>query len=306
MVTIVIISYNTRRQTVECLRSLDARSLAGDIVIVDNCSEDESCEAIAEEVPAAFLIRSKRNLGFAAANNLAAKNAVGDYLLLLNPDTVVQDRAIDKLLAFAREHPDAGIWGGRTTFADGSLNPASCWGRMSVWSVFCQGVGLSSLFRNSSFFNPEGYGGWKRDTVREVDIVSGCFFLIRRELWEKLGGFDPAFFMYGEEADLCLRARKIGARPMVTPDATIIHHGGASEQVREDKMVRLLTAKVMLMERHWRPRLVPLGVLMLKAWPLSRAVAWGLLSFGFRRRAIERAREWWAVWVRRGEWTASG
>src|SRR5690606_35725860 len=126
--------------------------------------------------------------------------------------------------------------------------------------VFCVATGLSSLFRGSSLFNPEGYGGWKRDTVREVDIVSGCFFLIRRELWERLGGFDPAFFMYGEEADLCLRARKLGARPMVTPEATIVHYGGASERVRADKMVRLLQAKALLIRRHWGPVAARSGV----------------------------------------------
>lgn len=273
------------------------------MIVVDNASTDGSAEAIEGEFGGQVeVIRAGSNLGFAGANNLAASRAKGEYLLLLNPDTIVLDSAIDRLLKFAREHSDAGIWGGRTVFADGELNAASCWGRPTPWSMLSQGAGLASVFRDSPVFNPEGYGGWKRDTVREVDIVSGCFFLITHELWEKLGGFDPAFFMYGEEADLCLRARRFGVRPMLTPDATIVHYGGASERVRSDKLVRLLTAKVLLLRRHWSPRAARVGVELLKVWPLSRALAWSMMSAGIRRHARERAGEWWAVWTRRNEW----
>jgi hypothetical protein len=138
-------------------------------------------------------------------------------LLLLNPDTLILDDAIDRLFAFAENTPILGIWRGRTVFADGSLNPKSCWRQMTIWSVFCTLVGLS-FFRSSPVFYSEGYGGWPRNTVRRVDLVTGCFFLIDRDLWERLCGFDPTFFMYGEEADLCLRAATLGAKPTVTPD----------------------------------------------------------------------------------------
>ena len=187
-------------------------------------------------------------------------------------------------------------------YADGSLNPASCWGRQTLWSVFCFATGLASVFRNTEWFNPEGLGGWPRDSVRGVDIVSGCFLLIRRETWDRLGGFDPAFFMYGEEADLCLRAQKLGLRPAVTPEATIIHYGGASERVREDKMVRLLGAKVRLIRRHWSGAWSGLGVWLLSLWPLTRAIAWRLVSLFGRRSGAAEARAWGTIWKRRSEW----
>jgi hypothetical protein len=302
-VSILIISYNTREMTLACLRSVVEQTEPGtfEVIVVDNQSKDGSAGAIAADFPWVRLIRSSDNLGFAKANNVAAKEAVGDYLLLLNPDTLVLERAIDRLLEFARGRPAAGIWGGRTVFADGSLNPASCWQRQTLWSVFCVGSGLSSVFRGSGVFNPEALGGWDRSTVREVDIVSGCFLLIERQMWERLGGFDPAFFMYGEEADLCLRSHAMGCRPVVTPEATIVHYGGASERVRSDKMVRLLSAKVRLIRRHWSPVTRGVGVWMLAMWPLTRAVAW-------RAAAIvgpgSDGGTWGEVWRRRREWLA--
>jgi N-acetylglucosaminyl-diphospho-decaprenol L-rhamnosyltransferase len=136
--------------------------------------------------------------------------------------------------------------GGRTVFADRTLNSTSAWRFMSIWSLFTQAFGLAKVFDSSDFFNHEGYGGWGRDEVREVEIVTGCFLLIDRELWEQLHGFDESFFMYGEEADLCYRAKSYGAKPLVTPNATIVHYGGASETARAQKIVRLFTGKVMI------------------------------------------------------------
>ena len=303
-VSILIVSYNTREMTLACLRSIfaETQSTSFELTVVDNESGDGSADAIAAEFPRVRLIRSERNLGFAAANNLATQDATGEYLLLLNPDTIVLRGAIDKLLAFAKAHPSNGIWGGRTLFADGSLNLASCWARPTPWSLFCLASGLTALFRGSRFFNPEAYGSWQRDTVREVDIVSGCFLLIRKDLWDRHGGFDPAFFMYGEEADLCLRARKSGVKPMITPEATIIHYGGASERVRSDKLVRLLHAKALLIRRHWDPGWVPFGLVSLMAWALIRAVAWSVLRILFRKTARSEAEQWWSVWARRSQW----
>jgi GT2 family glycosyltransferase len=257
MVSIIVVSYNTRDLTLACLRSVieQTKSVSYNLVVIDNASQDGSANAVAEAFPQVQLIRSEQNLGFAAANNLAAQIVNGRYLLLLNPDTVVLDGAVDRLLAFAHSHPQARIWGGRTVFEDGSLNPSSCWGRQTCWSLTTQALGLNVFFPNSTAFNPECIGGWPRDSIREVDIVSGCFFLIRRDFWNQLGGFDPAFFMYGEEADLCLRAKAFGSRPMITPKATIVHLGGASERIRGDKITKVLIARTRLM----RPSLATLG-----------------------------------------------
>ena len=304
-VSIVVVSYNTRDLTLACLDSIAAetRVCRYDVLVVDNASTDGSAEALQKHAFAGGLIASAGNLGFAGANNLAARSARGEYILLLNPDTVLIDGAIDRLLDFARANPSAGIWGGRTLFADGSLNPSSCWGRMTVWNLLCRSTGLTGVWPNSRLFNGEGYGGWQRNTVAHVDIVSGCFLLIRRSLWQTLGGFDPAFFMYGEEADLCLRAAKTGASPMITPAATIIHLGGASERTRTAKMAKLLAAKSTLIRRHWHPLLQPLGLALMAAWPLSRWLALSALCWvrpmPSRREA---AATWRSIWLQRATW----
>lgn len=297
--SIIVVSYNTREMTLDCLRSVAAETrVPHEVIVVDNASSDGSAEAIAAAFPDIPLMAETVNHGFAKANNLAAVHARGEYLLLLNPDTVVLDGAIDRLMAFAEAQPQAMIWGGRTLYGDRSLNPTSCWRRMTLWGVVSQALGLNSLFRSSPVFNPEAYGGWARDSEREVDIVTGCFLLIRREFWNRLGGFDLSYVMYGEEADLCLRARSLGARPRMTPDAVIVHYAGASEKVRADKMVRLLRAKVLLIKRHFPAWQRPIGLLVFRFWPLSRV--WGTRLLG----RDQAAGTWAEVWRRRGEWWA--
>ncbi len=296
--SILVISYNTRKMTLACLRSIAAETrVPHEVIVVDNASDDGSAAAIAAEFPRVTLLAEAENHGFARGNNLAATRARGDYLLLLNPDTVVRDGAIDRLLAFAEARPEARIWGGRTVFGDGRLNPASCWRRMTLWNIFCRTAGLTGLFPHSNLFNSEALGGWERDSEAQVDIVSGCFLMIARHDWQALGGFDPEFHMYGEEADLCLRAtRKLGAAPRVTPEATIVHYGGASERVRVDKVVRVLCAKAELIERHIPPWQRGMARLLFRSWPLTRRLGAGL------KRGGESAAVWREVWTRRAEW----
>ena len=299
-VSILVVSYNTRQMTVDCLRSVIAETTATsyELIVVDNASSDGSAEAIAALGGGITFIPLTENIGFARANNLAARQARGDLLLLLNPDTLILDRAIDRLTAFADETPSAGIWGGRTLFGDRRLDPTSVWARMSPWSMLCRSLGLDMAWKDSPVFNPEAYGGWERDTVRPVDIVCGCFLLIRRSLWDRLGGFDRAFFMYGEEADLCLRAAALGARPMFTPTATIVHYGGASERTQAGKVEKLFRAKITLMRRHWSVPAQMFGGLTLRLWPLTRLAA---------ARALGRSAQaamWAEVWRNRPAWLA--
>lgn len=304
-VSILIVSYNTRQMTSDAIASVASETHATtyEVIAVDNASSDDSPDMLAAHPAKPQVIALPDNIGFARANMRAARHARGRYILLLNPDTVVCDRAIDKLVAFARENPAARVWGGRTLFGDGTLNPASCWSRMTPWNLLCRALGLTAAFRNSERFNGEAFGGWQRDTMRQVDIVSGCLLLIDKDLWDSLGGFDPVFFMYGEDADLCLRAQGLGARPMVTPDATIIHYGGASERARADKMVRLLAAKASLIVRHFSGTSVPVGLALNAAWPLSRAIATTAASIVMQRQSMrETAAAWREIWSRRAEW----
>jgi len=302
--SVIVVSYNTREMTLACLASLRDRTETDfETIVVDNASTDGSAEAIAAAFPEMDLMAETANHGFAGANNLAAHRARGEYLLLLNPDTLVLDGAVDRLLAFAQTRPEAGIWGGRTLYGDRSLSPASCWGRMTLWNLFCRASGLTGVFPRSGLFNSEAYGGWDRGTERAVDIVTGCFLMIRRADWEALGGFDPAFFMYGEEADLCLRARALGATPRITPEATIVHYGGASENVRADKMIRLLSGKISLIDRHFPAWQRPLARGLLHAWPLSRMIAARTLGAATGRPGLRAsAASWSEIWARRAEW----
>jgi hypothetical protein len=304
-VSILIVSFNTRKMTLEAISSVvrETKDVTYEIIVVDNNSADGSADAIAAHPAAPKLVAHSDNIGFGRANNLAAEHATGEYVLLLNPDTIVRDRAIDRMVGFARENKRALIWGGRTVFADGTLNPASCWQRITLFNLIARATGLAGLFPHSPVFNPEAYGGWPRDTVREVDIVSGCFLLIPRSIWMALGGFDPQFFMYGEEADLCLRARRIGARPLLNPHATIVHLGGASEKTRAGKMVKLLAAKATLIERHWPRFAVPLGRFLLTMWPLSRWAACSAMAL-LQKTAEKReaADVWRSIWRSRNNW----
>ncbi len=304
VVTIIVISYNTRAMTLECLRSVVAQTKTPyELIVLDNASTDGSAEAIADEFSDLHLIAEDQNHGFAKANNMIAEIARGEYLLLLNPDTVVLNGAVDKLVEFAMQRPQARIWGGRTLFADGSLNPKNSWRRMSLWSISCRATGLDNRFPQSSVFNSEGYGEWQRQSEREVDIVTGCLFLIERDFWHRLGGFDLRYIMYGEEADLCLRARSFGARPRITPDAEIVHYAGASESLRARKLIMLLQAKISLVNRHFAPGQRSLGVRILRAWPLSRfAVSVIAHRLNGNKAAIETYECWREVWARRSEW----
>jgi GT2 family glycosyltransferase len=303
-VSVLIVSYNTKEMTLACLRSLREETRAPhEVIVVDNASSDGSAEAIARDFPEVRLVRSRRNVGFAAATNLAAAAADGRFLLLLNPDTLVLDSAVDRLLAFAGRRPSARIWGGRTLFADGTLNAGSCWQRMTLWNTFCRTAGLTGVFPHSALFNPEGYGGWARDSERPVDIVTGCLLLIERSFWERLGGFDPAFFMFGEEADLCLRARRLGASPRVTHEATIVHHGTASLPDRADALALILRAKVELASRHLPRWQRPLALGLLRLWPLSRLVALRLAGrVAATASAGTSVATWGEVWRRRESW----
>jgi hypothetical protein len=303
-VSIIIISYNTREMTLDCIQSVieQTREIAYEIIVVDNDSKDYSARAISENYPKVNLISSNVNLGFAAANNLAAEKAKGRYLILLNPDTIVLGNAIHRLLEFATIHSSNRIYGGRTLYADLTLNPTSCWQRPTLWSIFCYAMGLVSIFRRNAFFDPESYGKWQRDSIREVDIVTGCFLMIEKKLWDLLGGFDSRFFMYGEDADLCLRAKNAGARPLITPDATIIHYGGASEPLRADKMIRLFRAKEQLIRIHWNPVAMKIGLILLRLSVLSRLVAFNVLNFLKVKKFNNNADSWKEIWQRRKEW----
>jgi GT2 family glycosyltransferase len=303
-VSILLVNWNTRDMTLECLASIYQQTtrISFEVIVVDNGSTDGSAEAIAAAFPQVTLLAESTNHGFAGATNMQARLARGEKLLLLNTDTVVLDHAIDALAEFAREQPRARIWGGRTLFGDGSLNPTSCWRKMSLWSVLARTLGLTALAPGSGLFNPRGYPGWARDSERHVDIVTGCLLMIDRQMWHSLDGFDPRFFMYGEEADLCLRAAAMGAAPMITPAATIIHYGAGSSVNLAAKLVRLLSSELTLIALHFPKGTRGISRLCYIAGVAFRAGGYAIGAFLSRARYRAKAREWGETWARRGEW----
>jgi len=304
-VSIIVVSYNTRDMTLECVSSIVAQTLVAtyETIVVDNDSSDGSAAAISRQFPEVKLIALDRNVGFGRANNLAVKQARGRRILLLNPDTIVLDQAIDRLVEFAESNPAYRVWGGRTLFPDGSLNRTSCFRRISLWNLLCFALGFTYFGRSNPIFNSEAYGGWDRNSKRHVDIVTGCFLLIDRPLWDELGGFDPTFFMYGEEADLCQRARSLGARPAVTPDATIVHYGGASDTVPVDKRVKVFKGRITLINRHFGWPARKIGQALHLVVPLTRWCGYGMAAAVANNSEWRRDAEYWrAVWKRRGEW----
>lgn len=299
-VAVLIVSYNTEDLLRESLRSvLEQRGgLRQQIIVVDNGSVDSSVAMVRSEFPEVELIDAKQNLGFARGVNLAATRANADFLLLLNPDTLVLDRAVERLVDFARSHPSHGLYGGRSLRRDGSLELSSCWALPTVWSTTCFALGLSTAFRHTRWFDPEAMAEWRRDTVREVGIITGCLLLASRDAWRKLGGFDERYFMYGEDADLAWRAREAGYRPIICPEACIIHDVGKASATRAGKLLLLFKGKATLVRDHfdgWRKQLVLFELL----------VGVGLRALLAQIRPGTNASEadpWIVVWRQRHDW----
>lgn len=299
---IILISYNTAELTIRAIQSVyeQTHTTDFDIIVVDNASSDDSAVRLRTEFPTIKLIESACNLGFAGGVNLASKYADSPYILLLNPDTVVLDNAIDKLLDFAEANPENGIWGGITLNNDHSVNTHNAWAQANVLSLFFSATGLSKLFKTSCFFNQANYGCWKRDTIKPVDIIQGSFFLTSQKLWQQLDGLDETFFMYGEEADYCYRAQQAGYQPLITPNAKIIHHGGASENQFSGKMIRLLKGKATLFNKHAGYKAIIYKSLLL-LHVINKVSTYTLLGL-FKEDKKVAAKEWQLIFKARNEW----
>jgi N-acetylglucosaminyl-diphospho-decaprenol L-rhamnosyltransferase len=292
-VSILVISYNTKDLTLETLRSLPAAcgEVTAEIIVVDNASTDGSADAICATFPDLSVARSASNLGFARAVNLAAEQARGRYLLLVNPDTRPDGPFVAELVETADKHPDAGIYGGRTVREDGADFLAG-YGFPTLWSTFCFAFLLSTVARRSALFNPEDLPRLDRSQPGPVPAISGCLFMINRELFALLGGFDPQYFMYCEDADLCLRATRHGAQPMLVPSARVVHLVGRSsshtDRPGQRKVEMLLKGKITFMDKNWSPGRARIGRL--------------LISTGVALRAFARREPWRSVWRTHLSW----
>ena len=277
-----------------CLASLqrEATGCTYEVIVVDNASGDGSAELVREEFPQVRLIALEQNVGFAAGSNIGAQAAEGEYVLMLNPDTELVGDTLTALLDTASPSR-AGLVGGRRCGPTAGSTQGRAGARRASGASSASPPGMSTLFRGSALFNPESLGGWQRDSARRVDIVTGCLCLAPRSVWERLGGFDEDFFMYGEDADLATRARELGYHPAITPDAVIVHYVGASS-LSVDKREMNLRCRVSLARKHWSPARASAAVVLLQTGTGLRA-----LGSGVTRRPSST---WPAVWRRRRSW----
>lgn len=300
---IILVSYNTADYTIRALRSVYEQTSETDfnIIVVDNASQDNSVSLIRDEFSHITIIESEKNLGFAGGVNLGAKASDSEYILLLNPDTIILEGAIDKLMAFAEKKQTSGIWGGVTFNDDLSLNLNNARAVLSFKTLLFSALGLSKLFKSSCFFNHDNYGCWDRKSERDVDVITGCFFLTKRDIWEQLNGLDETFFMYAEEADYCMRAIKLEYQPRVTPDAKIIHHGGVSEVNISGKMIKLLKGKSELINKHYASWKQPLYKLLLLAHVVNKYLSYTLMNLIKKDKDLVKS-EWRTILDQRNSW----
>ncbi len=231
-ISIVIVSYNVKEFLRGALKSvfhaLDSGKLTGEVFVVDNDSEDDSVRMVREEFPQVKLSALNENLGFGKANNIALREATGEYLLLLNPDTIVAEDTLEKMVEFMRTHPKAGMSGCKLLNADGSFQLSCRRGFPTPWASFTKLFGLSALFPNSKLFAQYNLTYLPVNETYEVDALGGAFMLLSREAYEKTQGFDEDYFMYGEDLDLCFRVKKAGLAVYYAPVTATIHFKGES------------------------------------------------------------------------------
>jgi GT2 family glycosyltransferase len=225
--SIVIICWNDLRVIRDCLRTIHegTHRIDFEVIVSDNGSVDDSIEFIRRHYPAVRVVENHQNLGFARGNNAGIRASRGEYVLILNPDTIIHDGALDRLVEFADQHPEAGAFGCRVLNPDGTYQVSA---RLfpTVWRYWVSALGLCRI--SSSLFVYEQYPGWRGETERSVDWQSGCCVMFRGDLLKSLGGFDEQFFYHFEEVDLCRRVWDTQRPILFTPNAVITHLGGQS------------------------------------------------------------------------------
>ena len=228
--SVVIVNYNVKHFLEQCLHSVRKAS-AGvpcEVFVVDNNSVDGSVKMVKEKFPEVKIIANQENLGFSKANNQAIKLAVGEYVLLLNPDTIVEDDTFVKILDFMDSHPEAGGLGVKMVDGQGKFLPESKRGLPTPAVAFYKIFGLARLFPKSKIFGQYHLSYLHPDKIHAVDVLSGAFMLIRKSVLDKIGGLDESYFMYGEDIDLSYRINLEGYKNYYFPETRIIHYKGES------------------------------------------------------------------------------
>ncbi len=226
--SVIVVNYNTAHLLHEMWAALDrARgSLTLQTIVIDNASRDDSVALLRQEFPEAHVIVNGSNVGFGRANNQAIPLITGRYVLLLNTDAFVAPDTLAKTVAYMEAHPPCGILGVRLVGRDGSLQP-SCRYFPTPWNVFLQRTGLRRYFPGQKMVDDLT---WDHAATRDCDWVPGCYYLVRRELIDEVGLFDPRYFLYYEEVDHCRSAKDAGWKVVFYPHTEVVHIGGESSK----------------------------------------------------------------------------
>ena len=284
--SIIIVSWNTREVLRECLRSVFAglHGLTAEVIVVDNASSDGSAQMVRQCFGNATLIANETNRGFAAANNQALRIANGKYVLLLNSDTLVLGDVFARSIRYMEGKADVGVMGCRVLNPDRSVQ-RTCLRYPSVLNLFLSATGLARL-RWPRFCGREHILDWSRDGERDVDVVSGCYLLVRASAIRAVGIMDESFFFCGEESDWCRRFAAAGWRCRFAPVGDIVHYGNVSGSRLRWKRDALLTDGVLrFIRKHDGALSANLGFSLIMLFWVTRVVVWGILSLMPHSRA---------------------
>ncbi len=253
--SIIIVNYNVKYFLEQCLYSVQksVEGIEAEVLVVDNDSNDGSITYLQPLFPRVKFIASTINLGFAKANNLALKQAKGNYILFLNPDTIIPESCIINCLNFFHEHYDCGALGVQMIDGSGNFLPESKRSFPSLSAAFFKLTGLSLLFPKSKLFNQYALGHLSKDDNYEVDVLAGAFMMISQTVLEQTQGFDETFFMYGEDVDLSYRIQKSGFKNYYFGKQSIIHFKGESTKRGSLNFVRMFyNAMSIFIKKHYR------------------------------------------------------
>src|SRR6056297_148025 len=272
--SVIIVSYNVRfflDQAIASVLESDC-NFEYEIIVVDNGSTDDSVEWVKNNYPTVRIFNLNENLGFAKANNFAAKRAKGDCILLLNPDTIVQSDSLQSCYNFLSAREQVGAVGLRMYDGQGKYLPESKRGFPSPWTSFCKITGLNELFPNSKLFNYYYLGHKSSDVDQKVDVLTGAFMMLRRDRYIELGGLDEDFFMYGEDIDLCFRLRENGFQNYYLASSSIIHFKGESTSKRSLQYIKTFySAMSIYTGKHYNRHILALMSLFIQGAIYARA-----------------------------------
>lgn len=289
ILSIIIPNFNTKRLLHECLKSiyLQTKKIKFEVIVVDNASSDGSPQMIKKNFPQVKLIVNSKNLGYAKANNQGIKIAKGKYILFLNSDTIILDKAIEKCLKFMQKRKDIDILGCQLLNEDKSLQPSGGF-FPQLRQIFYMMVFIDDLPFINRLLKP--YQQRRIDfyqKVRQLDWATGAFLLVKREVINKIGGFDPTFFMYSEEVDFCFRAKKAGFNIWFYPKAKVIHLKGKSSACGFEKAVLGEYQGLKKFYKKHKPGWeMPILIVLLKIGAMLRVIIFGILKGDKNKKKI--------------------